>query len=71
MNDQNNRYAAVTQSLRVSRDAMTPAWQAVHDDLKARGFGYAADYMGDIMRLTLPSQYWKQFAPGKTLRQLA
>lgn len=59
MNDPNNCYAAFTQAIRTRRDNLSPAWQAVHDDLKAKGFHYAADYMGDIMRLSTPAQYWK------------
>jgi hypothetical protein len=38
---------------------MTPAWQAVHDFLKARGFHVAADHMGDIIKLSTPALFWK------------
>ncbi len=49
---------SATQHLRVSRHKMAPAWQAVHDFLVGRGFHTAAGHMGDIMRLTTPSQFW-------------
>lgn len=48
-----------TQHLRVARHKMTPAWQAIHDFLVARGFHIAAHHMGDIMRLTTPAAFWQ------------
>jgi hypothetical protein len=54
-----NKYISATQHLRVSRHKMTPAWQAVHDFLKARGFHVAAEHMGDIIKLSTPALFWK------------
>ncbi len=49
---------SATQHLRVARHKMAPDWQAVHDFLVGWGFHTAAGHMGDIMRLTTPSQIW-------------
>lgn len=46
--------------LRLNRSQLSPDWQAVHDDLKARGFHYAASHMAQMVRYMRPVDYWNR-----------